>query len=414
MKRLPSLLVFCILLTAADYPQWRGPQRDGTSPETGLLKQWPKDGPRLLWKVTGLGMGYGAPAVSGSRLFVIANEGMDNEFLRALSTEDGKVLWSMRIGSVGSPDQQPAYPSARSTPTVDGNLVYAMGSDGDLVCADTATGKLRWRKSARNDFGGRSHKWAYAESPLIDGAKILMTPGGADATLVALDKKSGEPIWKSQVPGGPAPGYASIISVNAAGRKQYVQFMENGVIGVDAATGQFLWRYNETSKGPANIPTPIGHGNYVYSTARSMGAGGLVELKPDSGGVKAEQVYFERGLPSAIGGAGLVDGILYGASSGNLVAADFATGKVRWSNESTGDASVAYAEGHLYVYGEDGDLSLVEATPEAYREKGRFTPPAHPAHTRGAREKSWAYPVLANGRLYVRDLDTVWAYDVKR
>jgi pimeloyl-ACP methyl ester carboxylesterase len=408
-----AFLLLPLLAQAADYPQWRGPQRDGYSPETGLMKQWPQGGPKMAWRAAGLGSGYGAPAVAGSRLFLIANEGNEHEYLRALSAADGKLLWSVRLGRVGNPDQQPSYPGARSTPSVDGDLVYAMSSDGELVCVEAASGKERWRKSARNDFGGRPHKWAYAESPLIDGGKIIMTPGGADATMVALDKKTGAVVWKSAVPGGPAPGYASAIVVNAAGRRQYVQFLENGVIGVDADSGKFLWLYKETSKGPANIPTPVGHGDYVYSTARSMSAGGLVQLKPVAGGVEANQVYFERGLPSAIGGSVVVNGVNYGASGSDLVASDLVTGKVLWTNPSVGAASVVYADGHLYVYGEDGDVALVEATPEAYREKGRFTPPGHPEHPRGAREKSWAYPVVANGRLYLRDLDVLWAYDIK-
>jgi outer membrane protein assembly factor BamB len=413
MKPLIPLVILASLASATDYPQWRGPNRDGHSAETGLLKQWPKEGPKLLWKVTGVGSGYAAPVVSGARLFVIANEGMENEFLRALSVEDGKVLWSARLGGVGNPDQQPSYPAARSTPAVDGNLVYAMSSDGDIVCANAATGVIHWRKSSRKDFGGKPHKWAYAESPLVDGDKVVVTPGGPDATMVALNKRTGEPVWKAQLPGGPAPGYASAIIASAAGRKQYVQFMENGVAGVDAATGKHLWSYAETSKGPANIPTPLASGDLVYSTARSMSAGGLVRLKPAGDGVAVEQVYFERGLPSAIGGAVLVDGILYGASGSDLVAADFATGKLRWSNASVGAGAIVHADGHLYVYGEDGDVALVEAAPEAYREKGRFTPPGHPAHPRGAREKSWAYPVVANGKLYLRDIDVIWAYDVR-
>jgi outer membrane protein assembly factor BamB len=232
--------------------------------------------------------------------------------------------------------------------------------------------------------------------------------------MAAFDKKTGDLIWKSPIPGGEAAAYSSAIVVNGGGRKQYVQFLSKGVAGVDAQTGRFLWRYDETSKGPANIPTPIARGAYVYSTARSLGAAALVKLDAAGDGVSASQVYFERGLPSAIGGAVLAGDVLYGATNQGLVAADFLTGKVRWQHESVGPASVLFAEGRLYVHGEDGDVALVEATPEAYRELGRFTPPGRPKHPRGAREKSWAYPVLANGRLYLRDLGTLWCYDVRR
>jgi len=215
------------------------------------------------------------------------------------------------------------------------------------------------------------------------------------------------------VPGGEAAAYSSAIIVNGAGRRQYVQFLEKGVVGVDARTGQFLWRYDETSKGPANIPTPIGDGNYVYSTARSLGAAGLVRIKNTDSGVTAEQVYFERGLPSTIGGAVLVNGVLYGTTSQGLTAADFATGKVLWKEESLGAGSVLFAEGNLYVHAEDGAIALAEANAQAYREKGRFMPPGRPNHPRGAREMAWAYPVVANGRLYIRDLGVVWCYDVR-
>jgi outer membrane protein assembly factor BamB len=314
---------------------------------------------------------------------------------------------------VGNPDQAPSYPSARSTPLVDGGLVYAYSSDGDLVCAETATGKVRWRKATRGEFGGKPGKWAYAESPLLDGDALVVSPGGPEATLLAVDKRTGEVIWKSAVPGGEAAAYSSAIIVNGGGRKQYVQFLSKGVVGVDAATGKYLWRYDETSKGPANIPTPVGRGDLVYSTARSLNAAGLVQLKASGDGVSAEQVYFERGLPSTIGGAVLVRDTLYGTNAQGLVAADFATGKLHWSDQTDGAASILHAEGRLYVRSEEGGVSLVEATREAYREKGRFMPPDRPKHPRGAREMAWAYPVVANGRLYVRDLGVMWCYDVR-
>ncbi|MBM3794389.1 MAG: polyvinylalcohol dehydrogenase [Acidobacteria bacterium] len=410
-------LAFAFIATsciAADWPQWLGPARDGhaSRTETGLLNEWPKDGPRMLWRIERLGDGYGAPAVVGGRLYVISNQGMDEENLSALSVEDGKALWRMKLGPVGNPDQAPAYPAARSTPSIDGNLVYAFSSNGDLVCAEIASGKVRWRKSVRDgEFGGVPGKWAYSESPLVDGNAVLVSPGGAQASLLALDKRTGKVIWKSALPGGEAAAYSSAVISIAGGRRQYVQFMSKGVVGVDAKTGELLWRYDETSKGPANIPTPVVSGDYVYSTARSMTAGALVKLNPATG--KAEQVYFERGLPSAIGGAVKVGDTLYGTTSEGLIAADFATGKQRWKNESVGAGSILHAAGRFYVYGEDGAAALVEANPEAYVERGRFTPPGKPAHPRGAREKSWAYPVVANGRLYLRDLGVMWCYDVR-
>ena len=250
----------------------------------------------------------------------------------------------------------------------------------------------------------------------MDGDVVVVTPGGAQATIVALNKKTGAVIWKSAVPGGDAAGYASIIVVQAAGRKQYVQFLSKGIVGVDAKTGQFLWRYKDVAKGPAQAFTPVARGEYLYGGALSFG-GGLVRLKPDGSGVAAEQVYYERGLPNGFGGAVLVGEHLYGTdiATGPLVAVEFTTGKVKWKAESIGKVSIAYADGNLYLHGYEGDVALAEANPDAYREKGRFTPPAQPKHTQAGPypESSFAHPVIANGRLYIRDIGTLWAYDIK-
>jgi outer membrane protein assembly factor BamB len=412
------VVTLCVVLvgtfvSAADWPQWRGPERNGISQETGLLKEWPADGPKLLWEIKDISAGYATPSVVGERLYLLGNKGLEDESVLALEVKDGSQAWSARLGKVGNPKQMPPYPGARSTPTVDGERLYALGSDGDLACLETATGKARWQKNLRTDFGGKPGQWAYSESPLIDGDVLVCTPGGSEATLVALNKNTGDVIWKSAVPGGDEAGYASIVIMDAAGVKQYVQFLQKGVVGVDAKTGKYLWRYDKTSRGsPANIPTPVVHDGYVYSVTGRAG-GGLVKIGGDSNGVTAEQVYFERGLPTSIGGAILLDGNLYGTNAQGLVCAEFTTGKVHWKDKCIGAASLCYAEGRLYLHGENGDVALVEATPEAYHEKGRFTPSDQPKHTRGAMEKAWVYPVVANGRLYIRDADRLWCYDVK-
>ncbi len=363
-----------------------------------------------------IGDGFSTPAVVGTRIYLMSNRGLENEFVQALSAEDGKPLWTTRVGNVGNPEQDPPYPKARSTPTVDGDFIYALGSDGDLVCLGAGSGKLRWQKNLRKEFGGKPGTWAYAESPLVDGDVVVVTPGGAEATLVALNKKTGAVVWKSAVPGGDSAEYASPIVVEAGGRKQYVQYLNKGIVGVDAKTGQFLWRYKEVIKGPAQAFTPVASGEYVYGVAPGIG-GGLVRLKPDHDGVAAEQVYFERGLPNGFGGAVLVGGYLYGmqVAGRGLVAVEFTTGKIRWKTESIGTGSVACADGDLYLHDENGDFTLVEATPEGYREKGRFTPPNPPKKKQAGQfaEKAFAYPVIANGGLYIRDLGTLWAWDIK-
>jgi outer membrane protein assembly factor BamB len=416
MRILLLVTTISLIGLAADWPAWRGPARNSISQETGLLKEWPKEGPKLVWQLKDIGDGYATPAVVGSRIYLQSNRGFDNEFLQALSIDDGKVVWTAPLGKVGNPDMQPSYPKARSTPTVDGDRIYALGSDGDLVCVETSTGKLVWRKSLRSDFGGQPGTWAYAESPLIDGDVLVATPGGKEATLVALNKKTGAVIWKSAIPEGDRAAYASAIVTHAAGRKQYVQFLDKGVVGVDAKNGQFLWRYDGTSKGPANIATPVAHEGYVYSTnSRRFGAA-LVQLHATKDGMTAEQVYLERDPPNTLGGQVLLGKYIYGTNPKGPACAEFLTGKIQWQTEGTGPGAVQYADGRLYFHGELGDVSLVEATPEAYREKGRFTLPDQPKRVSpgGSRdEHAWAYPVVANGRLYIRDLGTLWAYDVR-
>ena len=398
-------------LNAADWPQWRGPDRTGISRETGLLKEWPKDGPKLAWQVNDAGVGYGAVAAVGDRVYLTGNEGMTNEFARALNAKDGKAVWTTPLGKV-APNQGPQYPAARSTPTVDGDRIYVLGSDGDLACLEAATGKAVWTKNLRKDFGGKPGNWAYSESPLVDGDVVVVTPGGADATLVALNKKTGETVWKAPVPGGDAAGYASVVATEAAGVKQYVQFVGRGVVGVDARTGKFLWRFDETGKGPANMPTPVVAEGFVYTSGARPAAGGLVKLVSTGGEVKAEKVYLERDRPSSIGGQVLVNGHLYGTIPNALVCVEFATGKVTWSEKSVTASSVLFADGRLYLHGEDGQVVMAEANPEKYVEKGRFTPPGRPkAVNRG--DKAWAYPALADGKLYIREHGTLWCYDVK-
>ncbi len=200
-----------------DWPQWRGPERNGISREGGLLKKWPPAGPTLRWQVNDIGDGYSTPAVVGTRIYLTSNRGMENEFVQALSTRDGKPVWTTRLGNVGNPNQDPPFPKARSTPTVDGDFVYALSSDGDLACLEAGSGKLRWQKSLRKELGGQPHEWAYAESPLVDGDVVVVTPGGPEATIAALDKRTGAVIWKSAVPGGDPAGYASAIVVQGAG-----------------------------------------------------------------------------------------------------------------------------------------------------------------------------------------------------
>jgi outer membrane protein assembly factor BamB len=419
MKRLliPRLVGLCLLFSvwpvlAHDWPQWRGPQRNGISQETGLLQEWPKDGPKLHWKITDAGSGYSTPSVVGDRLYLLGSEGVENEFVAAFAVKDGHRIWSTRLGNVGKPRQQPHFPAARSTPTVDGEFLFALGSDGDLACLEIGTGKIRWQKNLRADFGGKSGQWAYSESPLLDGDAVICTPGGNEATLLALNKNTGDVIWKCATPEGDEAAYASAILVEAGGVRQYVQLLQKGLVGVEAKTGKLLWRYTKpVSRYGANIPTPLASDGYIYCASAGTG-GGAVKLRVQDGNVSADQVYFDLKLPTAIGGVVKLDESLYGTTGRGLLCLEFDSGRVKWEEPALGPASLCYADRRLYLHGENGQVALVEPSPDSYKERGRFTPPDQPKHS-DQMEKAWAYPVVANGKLFLRDHGTVWCYDVK-
>ncbi|MCL4181153.1 MAG: PQQ-binding-like beta-propeller repeat protein [Verrucomicrobia bacterium] len=407
-----GLLAGLAALSANDWPQWRGPQRTGISQETGLLKTWPQNGPKLEWLRKDIGSGYAAPIVVGERIYLLANQGLDDEFVQALATRDGARLWRTQLGKVGNPNQQPKFPAARSTPTFDGQFLYALGSDGDLACLAPDTGEIRWRKSLRADFGGKPGTWAYAESPLIDGDVLVCTPGGPEATVVALDKRTGAVIWRAALPEADEAAYASALVVNAAGRKQYVQMLQKGLVGLDARSGKLLWRHAQTvSKFNANIPTPVAREGTIFSAGAGTG-GGVVHLTAKDGSVEVEPGYFSPKLPTAIGGAVLVEDHLYGTTGQAMLCVEFATGAVKWEERALGAGSLLYADGCLYLHAESGEVGLIEASPDGYFERGRFTPPDGPERLRPM-EKSWAYPVLAQGRLYLRDHGSLWCYDVR-
>jgi outer membrane protein assembly factor BamB len=411
---------------AGDWPAWMGPDRTGVSHEKGLLKEWPKDGPKLLWKVDDIDKGYSTPSIAGGKIFLLSNRGDDDEFVLALSVKDGSKIWSRRIGKVGNPNQRPPYPGSRSTPTVDGEAVYALGSDGDLVCLDTAKGEVRWKKNLRTEFEGKPGIWAYAESPLIDGDVLVCTPGGDTATLAALIKKNGEVMWKSAVPkgqagGGRGPGrgrmsantaaYASPIVATVGGVKQYIQFLTGGLVGVAAKDGKVLWQYQRV-KGTTNCTTPLFHDGCVLVSAidrQGMGSGSaLVRLTAEGEGVTAKEVYHSKDLANHHGGVVRVGDAVYGTNNNALVCLDFKTGETKWQDRSVGKGSITAADGLLYLRSEKGPIALVEASPSAYKELGRFSQPDR------SDKPSYPHPVIAAGRLYLRDQGVLLCYDIKQ
>lgn len=397
---------------AGDWPQFRGPNRDGISKETGLAKEWPEGGPKLVWQNKEVAEGWGAPAVAGERVYLLGSKGVEEEAVLAYNVSDGSKVWSTKIGGVGKPNQQPKYPGTRSTPTIDHGAAFVFGSDGDLVAVDAATGAVKWHKNVRTEFGGESGIWAYAESPLVDGEHVVVSPGKEKATVVALNRNTGAEVWRCAIPEGDAAAYGSTIVVDYGGIKQYVAVLQNGMVGIDANSGKFLWRYARAGKGsPAYIPTPVARDGVIY-TAGARTGGGAVKLKVVEGDkVSAEELYFDTKLPAAIGGSVLVGNTLFGTSAGGLQAVDFGFGKVKWQDKSVGPASLLFADGNLVLHSEEGDLALVQASADGYHEKGRFKPKDAPARPGGA--KSWAYPALADGQLYIHEGSSLWRYDLK-
>jgi outer membrane protein assembly factor BamB len=400
-----------------DWPQWQGPERNAISREHGLLKEWPKDGPPLAWKIMELGGGDSSPSIAAGRIFGMSNRG-DDEVVWALSEKDGKTLWVTRLGPAFKQDVPQGKEGPGCTPTVDGELLYVEGLGGDLACLQAQDGKIRWHRSFQSDFGGRLPTWSYRESPLIDGEKLICTPGGEDATLVALDKLTGKTIWKSQVPDEPKAGYASAIAIDFDGQREYVQFTEKALVGIAASDGKFLWKYGRCANSHGiNCSTPIFHDGLVFAASAYGAGGGLVKLSKDAnGGIAAQEVYFCRKMQNHHGGMILLNGNLYGANGGNeggaLVCLDFQTGDVLWNERDDPEhrapkGSVILADGRLYYRTEQGTLLLIEPDSKHYIERGRFDQPDR------SKQPAWAHPVIANGKLYVRDQDLLLCYDVK-
>lgn len=388
-----------------DWPQWQGLDRTAKSKETGLLKAWPKEGPPLAWKAKGLGDGFGTPSIAAGRVFAMGNR-EKTEYVICLNEKDGTEAWATALGPGrgGGGD-----PGPRCTPTVDGDLLYVLGRGGTLACLQAADGKEVWRKEMKKDFSGKVGGWEYSESPLVDGDRLIVTPGGATATLAALNKKTGETVWQAPVSKGSGAEYSSVIAVDIEGTRQYIQFLKGGVVGIAASDGKFLWRYDKPANGTANCSTPIYSDGHVFAASAYGNGGGLAKLSKEGDGFKAEEVYFTKEMKNHHGGMILLDGHIYGSDEGRLTCLEYKTGKVKWAERATGKGSIAYADGRLYYRNEGGKGSvfLVEATPEKYVEHGRFEPPDR------TRLNSWAHPVIANGKLYVRDQDVLHCYDVK-
>ncbi len=402
-----------------NWPQWRGPKRDGISTDVNLLQAWPAGGPPKLWVASGLGGGFSSVSIANGRIFTMGDR-RDGQYVFGLDEANGQIQWSTRVGGRHDDDDRGG---SRGTPSIDGDLLYAIDTDGDIVCLETATGKERWRRSMPRDFGGRMmSSWMFSESPLVDGDRVIVTPGGRTAAMVALDKLTGKDVWRATVPsigsaGSDGAGYSSIVISNGGGVKQYVQLMGRGLVGIRAADGVFLWGYNRVANGTANISTPVVKDDFVFgSTSYGTGAA-LVQLSPDGAGkVKATEKYFLDGntFQNHHGGFVLIDGVVYGGhgqNNGFPVAIDMLTGRMLWTRvrgAGTGSAAVTAADGRLYFRYEDGTMALIAANPAEYQLISTFKIP------NSGRLPSWSHPVISDGKLYLREQDFLNVYSIRR
>lgn len=401
--------------TSSDWYQWRGPERNAISTESGLLSEWPESGPELLWRNRGLGAGMSSLVISGDHFFTMGQVN-GSAMILCRKLEDGSEVWSTAIGS-----DEP-----NCTPTVDpeSGLVYGLTKKGELACVNIETGEIVWSKDYTSDFGGKMMStWGYSESPLVDGDKLICTPGGDEALLAALDKKTGETIWMTRAPDGDlgsagkaGAGYGSIVISHGAGVKQYVQLVGRGLVSVSAEDGRLLWNYNRIANGTANVPTPIVSGDFVFgSSGYNDGGSALLELrKRGNTGVSATEKYYKdnRELQNHHGGMILVGEHIYmghGHNNGFPVCVELESGDPTWEIDrgpGSGSAAIVYADGHLYFRYQDHKMALFEANPDELKLKGTF-------QIASSNKQSWPHPVIQDGKLYLRDQDEILCYDIK-
>ena len=410
--RISSILFFlCISVFAADWATWLGPNRDGKSTKTGLLTSWPESGPKAFWKAAGIGEGYASMAVVGNRIYTQGQEG-DQQFVLALDASNGEQVWRTPTGEAYNSGQGSG---PRAMPIIDGDRLYALAADGTLVCLETETGKRVWGFNYIEKFGSREPKWGFSEHPLVDGDRLIINPGGKNAGIVALNKNTGDVIWQSQ---DDLAGYSSIVAFDFGSTHIYTVLTASAAIGVDANDGSLLWRYDKVSNRTANIATPVyAEGHIFYSSDYDTGCA-LLKLASEGGKVTATEVYFSRDMQNHYTTSILIGDYLYGFSGnhpGILVAMEFETGRVAWQDRSVDKGNRIFAENLLYCQGENGKIGLIDPSPEGYEEISRFEIKRTQVKMVWVPAGNmWALPAIANGRLYLRDQDNLYAYDIKR
>ena len=421
-RTLVYLVLFCVAqifnsasLLHADnnWPTFRGADRTAAAPDTDLLEQWPEAGPKLVWETAGAGRGYAGVAISGGRFFTLGDdlstESNKDEYLTCFNLADGRFLWSAKTGSPWTAGK-PTWQSSRSTPTVDQDRVYVITPAGKLFCVSTE-GEEQWQIDLKEEFNGKkAEQWGYSESVLIDGDLLICTPGGSQNTMVALNKLNGEKVWSTKRTGDRGAGHCSIVISEIGDTRVYVQMTGSGAMGVRANDGQLLWTF-DIDKTTAVIPTPIIRDDLVFISVGYKRGGALLRQIASGNTVSVETVYeLNKKLSNKHGGVVLVGDHIYGDSDdkGTPFCADLMTGKIKWKSRGSGkrSASIATADGHLYIRYSDGTMTLVEANPDGFKETGSFKVPG------SGDRPSWAHPVILDGKLYLREGDKVLCYDI--
>ena len=395
------LVTFSTAAIAGDWPQWRGPNRDGVSTEKDLLDAWPEGGPKLLWKAQGLGIGYSSVSITGGRIYTMG-DGEKTSHVYCLDPKDGTIIWTSKpIGKTGG-----NYEGTRCTPTFDEGLLFALGQFGDLVCLKADNGEEVWRKNLVADFGGQPGGWNYSESPLVDEGKVLVTPGGKQGAVVTLDKKTGDLVWQSKEFTDDAQ-YSSLIAREFGGKRQYVQFTLASVVGIEASTGKLLWKTPRKGR-TAVVSTPIFHEGQVFvSSAYGVGCNGF-KVSHSDGSFSVEEIYADKTISNHHGGCIRVGDYVYGSSSTTLVCMELKTGERKWRARSAGKGSILIVDDKIILRAEKGTVVLLELTPEAYVEISKFEQPDR------SKAKAWSHPVVSDGILYLKDQGLLLAYDLRK
>ena len=406
------LLVLGLLSTNATYaadndaswPQFHGPMRDNISTETGLLKKWPPNGPPLLWTAKGLGHGFSSVAIADGMIYTAGNIQTDT-VITALNSQ-GAILWQVKNGQAWTG----AHPGTRGTPTIDGDRLYHQNPHGSLVCVKARTGDTIWQCNMIEKFDSEIPRWALSESLLIDGDRLICCPGGPETCMIALDKTDGSVLWKAPSVGEVA-GYASPTLLEHEGLRIITTLTAKSLIGVNADTGDLLWRIKHESPYDENIMMPIFHEGCVFISTPLAGSVKW-KLNVNNGRVSLEEMWRTQQLDNHHGGVILVNGNLHGASTVRnrhlLVCLDWQTGWTRYRNKGVGKVSLTYADGMLYTLSIDGVMGLVQPTPIGHKLLSRFRIP------QGGKGKSWAHPVVCGGRLYLRHSDFLYAYRLRQ